>query len=98
IGWGDALSLLQASSRRQDRNVLERIIRQVRENGVHALELVGRECTWQEGLVLAMVLPGPVVNIQVAGKVGTGLGLIKRCILIFMILVYPGLLSTGMVI
>ena len=57
IGCGDELAplqvpevdilraLLQASSRRQDRNALELIVRQVRKNGVHALELIGRECT-----------------------------------------------------
>src|SRR2546430_7283818 len=96
IGCGDELTLLQvpevdilrallqASSRRQDRNGLELIMRQVRKNCVHALELVGRECTWKEGLILAMVLPGPVVNIQVAGKVGTGLGLIKMRMHLFM--------------
>src|SRR5258708_2205969 len=39
------LALLQASSRRQDRNALDLIVRQVRKNGVHALELIGRECT-----------------------------------------------------
>src|SRR6266851_3546117 len=94
IGSGDELALLQlpevnilrallqACSRGQDRNVLELIVRQVRKNGVHALEFIGRECTWQEGLVLAMVLPGPVVSIQVAAKIHIVLGLIKRCILI----------------
>ena len=63
-------ALLQASSRRQDRNVLQLIVRQVPKHGVHALKLISRERAWQEGLVLAMVLSGPVMSIQVAGKVG----------------------------
>jgi hypothetical protein len=54
---------------------------------MHALEFIGRERTRQEGLILAMILPGPVVSIQVTGKVNIGLGIIKRCILIFMVLV-----------
>src|SRR5256884_2539677 len=80
-------ALLQASSRGQDRNVLELIVCQVRKNGMHTLDLVGRDCTWQEGLVLAMVLPGSVMSIQVAGEVGSRFGIIQRCILIFMIFV-----------
>jgi 4-amino-4-deoxy-L-arabinose transferase-like glycosyltransferase len=89
-------ALLQASTRRQDRNVLELIVGQGRQNSVHALQLISRPCTGHEGLVFTMVLTAPVVRTQVAVKVRARLEVMTRCILILMVLVEPRAFSTRM--
>lgn len=90
---GALRSLFQVCSCWQDRDAPEFIVSEVSKDHVHLLDLVGWTCTGQEGQVLAVVFSSLIQWIQVLHKVGIGT-IKKRCILVLVILVKPGLLTT----